>query len=52
VNRELFYPTDSATMPKTMAQAATKRRRTSPSASKPVPIAVPIKMLISRAGAT
>ena len=35
-----------------IAAAAVSRRGASPSASKRAPIAVPIKMLISRAGAT
>jgi hypothetical protein len=38
--------------PKTIAPAALKRRAASPSESKRAPIAVPIRMLISRAGAT
>jgi hypothetical protein len=47
-----IYPNASATTPRTIAPAAAKRRCTSPSASKRVPIAVPMRMLISRAGAT
>jgi hypothetical protein len=46
------YPTANPTTPNTIAQAPARRRGASASPSKRVPMTVPIKILISRAGAT
>jgi hypothetical protein len=46
------YPIASAITPITIAPAPNKRRPASPSDSKRAPMAVPIRILISRAGAT
>ena len=51
-SRAITHPSARATTPRTMPLAATIRRRESPSESRRAPMIVPIRMLISRAGAT
>ena len=48
----IVYPSASAMMPTTIAPAAIRRRVESPSESNRAPMAAPMRMEISRAGAT